>query len=91
MNRNDVTTVDKLVIGDRFYRSNDKNKEVLELVEMPAKRTYYRTYRYFFITAASADKIRHNADLIGRIAKPINGTTSIVFLRSYKTNDNDNK
>jgi hypothetical protein len=85
MNRNNVTTVDKLVIGDRFYRCNDKHKEVLELVEMPAKRTYYRTYRHFFITASTLENIRNDAERIKRMAKPINGTTAVVFLRNSQT------
>lgn len=46
MERNTMTTVDKLRIGDRFYRASDKNKTMWTKVEAPVKKTFFQTYRH---------------------------------------------
>ncbi|WP_346237745.1 hypothetical protein ABDK00_001545 [Niabella insulamsoli] len=70
MERNTITTVDKLQLGDRFYKANDKNKTVLTKVESEIKVTIYRTYRHF----AKTDK--------EKFPQPINANTRVVFLRN---------
>ncbi len=69
MERNTATTVEKLLIGDRFYKCTDKKKEVYTMVEGETKKTYFRTYRFF----ALKDKALHPI--------AINKDTAIVFLR----------
>lgn len=47
MERNTLTTIDKLNVGDRFYKVKDKNKTVWEKVAHEIKQTNYQTYSQF--------------------------------------------
>lgn len=69
MERNTITTIDKLEIGDRFYKLNDKKKVCWTVVEAEKKTTYFRTYRFF------AMKDGEN------FPTPTNKDTQLVFLR----------
>lgn len=69
MNRNTLTTVMALSVGDRFYKLTDRNKMVLMKVDAPVKKTEYRTYRHF---------CKSDSD---RWPVAINGDTKVVFLR----------
>jgi len=65
-----LTTIDQLQIGDRFYKANDKKKHPYTLTECDAKKTFFRTYKYF----ATKDGERNPMPLVS--------TTQVVFLRS---------
>lgn len=41
MERNAVTTIDKLQTGDRFYKTNDKNKTVFTKVDYGLNKEKY--------------------------------------------------
>lgn len=70
MERNTVTTVDKLNLGDRFYCLSDKKKQPYTVVESKYKITKYQTYKH----RALKDGERHPVFL--------NATKQVVFLRS---------
>jgi hypothetical protein len=81
MKKHEITTVDKLQIGDRFYFLNDKNKVVWEKVEHEVKSTQYRTYSHFALLGTYADRVK---DLVMRKnnSKGMQPNTQVVFLRS---------
>lgn len=81
MKKNEITTVDKLQIGDRFYFLNDANKVVWEMVDHESKSTFYRTYTHFCLLGSYADRISDRATR-DRQAKGIQGNTKVVYLRS---------
>lgn len=64
-----VISVNRLVIGDRFYKVNDKKKKVLELVQGEVLITKFRVYGFFYKTDND------------NTPKPIVGSTKVVFLR----------
>ncbi len=75
MERNTVTTIDQLQVGDRFYKANDKNKRMFQKVKAGSNgekyvRTRYKTYSHF----AKADKELHPV--------MIERTTAVVFIRN---------
>lgn len=70
MERNTLTTIDKLQVGDRFYKANDKKKEVWEVVEHETKQTHFQTYRFW----ATNGKLKY--------PEPVKKNTVLVFLRS---------
>lgn len=74
MERNTVTTIDKLQFGDRFYKANDNKKTVFEKVEHKTLQTNFQTYRFWAF----------NTTLPSRLQCPeaLKRETSIVFLRS---------
>lgn len=69
MERHTVTTIDKLISGDRFYKASDKKKQAWQVVPGEVKKTHFQTYRFF----AKRDTDKHPT--------PINKSTPIVFLR----------
>jgi hypothetical protein len=69
MERLTSTTVDKLCIGDRFYKSKDKSKQVWTLVPSKKLVTKYRIYSY----SALKDGTKH--------AEFVNAETQVIFLR----------
>jgi hypothetical protein len=81
MKKNEVTTVDKLQIGDRFYFLNDKNKVVWEKIEHEVKTTKYRTYNHFALLGSYADIVK---DRIKRRnnSKGMQPNTRVVYLKS---------
>lgn len=62
MERNTITTVGELHIGDRFYKASDKKRVVWEKVESEIKRTYYQTYKHFAITPGERFPVAMNKD-----------------------------
>ncbi len=69
MERNTSTIAKKLITGDRFYKANDRKKTVLQMVEHETKKTYFRTYRYWYMSDTD------------RFPQPINPDTAVIFLR----------
>lgn len=65
-----LTTVDKLKLGDRFYKATDRKKHPYTLTECVPIKTFFRTYNYF----ATKDGERNPAAIVK--------TTQVVFLRS---------
>lgn len=80
MERNTVTNIARLQIGDRFYKANDKHKIVFEKVEHETKKTAYQTYKHWAVEAKYC-RGTLTADQIEMYAKPINSATEVIFLR----------
>lgn len=81
MKKNQLTTVDQLQIGDRFYFQNDSNKVVWEIVEHETKTTHYRTYKHFCLLGSFADRTT-DKQLRKHQSKGVQGNTNVVYLRS---------
>lgn len=81
MKRNEVTTVDKLQIGDRFYFLNDKNKVVWEKVEHEVKATHYRTYSHFALLGTYAERVKDPV-MRKNNSKGMQPDTKVVYLKS---------
>ncbi len=79
MERNELTTVQKLTLGDRFYKVSDKNKIVFQMVPHEVKKTHFQTYKYFCCEASVIDN--KNNKHKERNFKAINKETPVVFLR----------
>lgn len=77
MERNTITTMRELKIGDRFYKAADKKKTVYERVEHETTKTKYQTYQYWDLEGSLLLK----ATNLERYAKAITGSTEVVFLR----------
>lgn len=82
MERNTVTTVYSLKIGDRFYRAGDKNKTVLVKVEHKFKQTNFQTYKHWVLPASIHDRTSTNDNTIAKFATAIKSETSVIYLRS---------
>ena len=80
MERNTLTAADKLQVGDRFYKQNDKHKKVLVIVDHKAKQTHWQTYKHWCIPASIYD-IARKQEVIDRYATPIKKDTAVIFLR----------
>ena len=46
MERNTITTIDKLEFGDRFYKASDKTRKVYTKVPVRPLKNKYRTLQY---------------------------------------------
>ena len=68
--KNEITTIAKLSIGDRFYFLNDKKKIVHTKVEHEKIQTHYQTYKHFALQDGKRIPDMKKAD------------TQVVFLRS---------
>lgn len=83
MKKHELTTVDQLQIGDRFYFPTDKSKVVWEMVEHETTSTHFRTYKYFCLVGSYADRVscpkQRNLN-----ARGIMGNTKVIYLRSVK-------
>ncbi|MBC7399823.1 MAG: hypothetical protein H7289_07735 [Mucilaginibacter sp.] len=75
MERNQITTVIELKVGDRFYKLNDKSKTVYQMVSYKTKTTKYATYAYW---CQKPDNIGSRYPNLHAI-KP---ETQVVYLRS---------
>lgn len=83
MNKNEITTIDQLANGDRFYFLADKSKTVWQKVERKAKKTEYQTYRYWALQASLVDTVmQHSSIYFSNCIKAVNRETKIVYLRS---------
>lgn len=67
MQRNKLTTLDQLAIGDRFHKAGDKKKEVWTVLQIQEQRHKAATYEVI------RDKERHSDTMTGN--------KSVVFLR----------
>lgn len=74
MERFTQTEVKNLQPGDRFFKLNDKNKIVHEIIEEKAKVTHFQTYKVF----AKRDN--------QMFASPMKSNTVVVFLRHGNAN-----
>lgn len=81
MERNTITTVAELKPGDRFYKVNDKHKNVLQIVEDKPKKTHFRTYKIFCCQVGIVDGKLHQTAKEG-FFKPILKDTAVVYLRN---------
>lgn len=81
MNRNELTSVELLKTGDRFYKASDKNKLVFVIVEGERKQTHFRTYKYFACPASIVDHQGLKQVQKERSYKAVNKDTQVVFLR----------
>jgi L-rhamnose mutarotase len=70
MERNTATTIYDLQPGDRFYKANDKKKDVWEKVEHTMKQTNYQTYSHF----AKREEDKY--------ALAFKSNTQVIFLRN---------
>lgn len=73
MKRGEITTVDKLIPGDRFYKKTDRKKIAFEFIGPESYGKY---------------KVCNSAFILPNLNPPLNktivfnGTTEIVFLRN---------
>ena len=81
MKRNELTTAERLKIGDRFYKLADKQKKVFEKVDCDVKTTQYRTYKHFCIEASILESSTHWSHK-KRYVVGISSDTQVVYLRS---------
>lgn len=65
-----VTTINRLFIGDRFYKLSDAKKIVYERVKSDLKKTKYRTYGFWAKSDTSNE------------VKVFDGKTRVMFLRT---------
>lgn len=70
MERNKLTTVDQLQIGDRFYKAGDQKKKVWTKVHNQAKVTNYQTYNHWGVPDGE------------KWPQALKGNSPVVFLRS---------
>lgn len=70
MERNTITTIDKLLIGDRFYKKTDRTKTVYTKVSVKPMANKYRVLTY----GALKDGERH--------PNHMSTDTLLVFLRN---------
>ena len=77
MERNTITTMRELQIGDRFYKASNKKKTVYERVEHETTKTKYQTYQYWAVEGC----FQLTTTSIERFAKAFTGSTEVVFLR----------
>lgn len=88
MERNTVTYINKLKVGDRFYRAGDKDRLVLEKVDHKVKRTNYQTYSHWAIPASIADRFRPDGEQLERQislwGRALRAETQVVYLRSVE-------
>lgn len=69
MKRNELTEAKNLLVGDRFYKANDKAKAVWEIVKHEEKKTAYQTYTVFAVRPGN------------KFPEALKANTSVVFLR----------
>jgi hypothetical protein len=69
MKRNELTTVDKLRIGDRFHKAGDQKKKVWTKVENETKVTNYQTYKHWGLPDGE------------KWPQALKGNSPVVFLR----------
>ncbi|MDM8176866.1 hypothetical protein QT327_21365 [Olivibacter sp. 47] len=81
MQRNEMTTMEKLSLGDRFYFANDKKRLVWQKVEHETTQTKYRTYKHFALLASVVDNPCMKEEYKKNLTKAVNKDTAIVFLR----------
>ncbi|MFD2961342.1 MULTISPECIES: hypothetical protein [Olivibacter] len=81
MQRNEVSTMEKLTLGDRFYFANDKKRLVWQKVEHAATQTKYRTYKHFALLASVVDNPCMKEEYKKNLVKAVNKDTSVVYLR----------
>jgi hypothetical protein len=81
MERNTITTVANLKPGDRFFKVNDKNKKVLQIVEHAPKKTHFRTYKIFCCLVQIIEG-RLTPTAKEGYYSPILKDTQVVYLRS---------
>lgn len=81
MKRNEVTTMDKLSQGDRFYFANDKKRLVWQKVEHEKTQTRYKTYKHFALLASVVDNPCMKEEYKRNLIKAVNKETGVVFLR----------
>lgn len=62
MERNTVTTIDKLEIGDRFYKVGDKKKDVYTKVGITTMQKDGERYPMFLNPARQIVFIRHKTE-----------------------------
>ncbi|QTE37204.1 hypothetical protein J3L18_29555 [Mucilaginibacter gossypii] len=71
MERNTRTIAEKLQIGDRFYKANDKQKTVCQMVEGGEKKTEYRNSKLWYLPPNTPPQY----------PKAIDKNTEVIFLR----------
>ncbi|HVZ95420.1 MAG TPA: hypothetical protein VG847_00990 [Chitinophagaceae bacterium] len=81
MERNTLTTMSQLKIGDRFFKANDKHKNVFEKIDHLVLRTYFQTYTHWAISASVLDVFILNENTIARHARAFKSDTPVIFLR----------
>ncbi|WP_313234204.1 hypothetical protein [Sphingobacterium multivorum] len=81
MKKNQLTTVDQLHLGDRFYFANDNNRVVWEMVNHGVRPPFTRSTNYFCLLGSHADHIKDKA-IRDNMTKSIKGNTKVVYLRS---------
>lgn len=82
MKRNEITTIDKLAIGDRFYFASDKHKVVWEKVDGDTKRTPWQTYTQWALPGEIADRPNASDEYKRQSKKSVRKQTQVVYLRS---------
>lgn len=77
MKRGEITTVDKLVQGDRFYKKSAAVRKTFELIGPE---------EYGKFEVCSTDKMVNGSPISKGRIEVVRGTTQIVFLRNVKDN-----
>lgn len=81
MERNSVTTISKLKLGDRFYKAGDKNKKVLEKFDHAVKQTRFQTYSHFAVPASVIDTLKPGHEVLSSYIMAMKSDTELIFLR----------
>lgn len=82
MERNEITTVEFLKPGDRFYKKADKKKKPMQMVLSDSKQTQFRTYKFFCCATDIIDNKLMTENLKKRQYQPILKDTVVVYLRN---------
>lgn len=75
MKRGEVTTVDKLTQGDRFYKQKATDRKTFELIG-PEEHGKFEV--------CSTDKMANGSPISKSRIEVVRGTTQVVFLRNVK-------
>lgn len=78
MQRNQITTVKDLKVGDRFYKVSDRSKTVYEITDI---KNHFLNPKYACLEAQIADHATLQ-EKVYAFAKPIAAHTPVIFLRS---------
>lgn len=70
MERNTLTTIKEVQIGDRFYKVGDPKKTLYTLTEAEPQKTFFQTYKHFAVKDGEKHKQAFKA------------FTQVVFLRN---------
>lgn len=87
MERNEVTTAEKLKPGDRFYKASDKRRKALQLVEDTPRNVQYKPSKLLCCPTDIIDNKLIREGLKRSQYNVLAKNTVVVYLRNIKDND----